>query len=293
MKRLIRPIHIAGANGFPISLYRPLMDHLSEQIRIRQPSVPSTEARTLIAGSDVYGHISDFPDWTGMVNHVISDIEKRKVGAVTAVGHSLGGALMGCAASQRPDLFHKLIIIDSPFFCLPKRLLWAFLLLLPEATVRTHHPIIKAAAKKPSHWNSKAEAQAYFKSKKVFQRFSPEVLDIFLEECLVSSATGHTTLQFPVEDECDIYYKASIELKFHWRKYFGMHDFPQNAEFFYSKDYHIVNAMDIMWMKHFDNPNITFRHYEGSHFWPFDNPGDCAATISQVMFDDNRGLLLS
>ncbi|CAM9095813.1 unnamed protein product, partial [Ectocarpus fasciculatus] len=280
MKRLIRPIHIAGANGFPISLYRPLMDRLSEQLHARQPAVPIREVRSLIAGSDVYGHIANYPDWTGMVNHLITDIEKREVGAITAVGHSLGGALMGCAASQRPDLFHKLIIIDSPFFCLPKRLFWALLLMLPESTVRTHHPIIKAAAKKPSHWSTKEEARAYFKSKRVFQRFSPEVLDIFLEECLVGDA-GNTTLQFPVEDECDIYYKASIELKFHRRKYFGMHDFPHKAEFFYSKDHHIVTAMDIMWMKYLDNPNITFRHYEGSHFWPFEHPAGCAESLAQ------------
>ena len=208
MKATLRPIHIAGANGFPISLYRPLMDQLSLNMQSRAPAVTAAEARASIAGTDVFGHIQEHKDWSGMVDHLVDSIAARQVPPVTAIGHSLGGALMGCAATKRPDLFHKLILIDCPYFSLPKRLVWALGLCLPRDTVRKIHPIIQMAMKKPSHWQSKAEAQQYFKSKRMFRKFDSDVLSIFLEECLVESSDGETSLQFPVEDEIDIYLKV-------------------------------------------------------------------------------------
>ena len=38
--------------------------------------------------------------------------------------HSIGGALLTIAATSRPDLFHQLILIDSPYFHYKKRIPW-------------------------------------------------------------------------------------------------------------------------------------------------------------------------
>lgn len=277
-----RPIHIAGANGFPIALYRPLMHRLSRELAVRMPFASETDIRASVCGTDVFGHIKHYPDWTGMVDHLVRSIEARRAGPVVGIGHSLGGALMGCAASQRPDLFHKLILIDSPYFSLPKRMVWAAGLCLPADFIRRIHPLVLMAAKKPDAWSSKEEAKSYFKSKKIFQKFDPEVLNIFLEECVVGNGSGGAQLLFPVREECDVYMKVPSEIRlFKTRKHFGMHEFPHKADFFFSKDHHIIEWHDIAWIKRFDNKNITFREYKGSHFWPFDNPDHCAATIAE------------
>lgn len=287
MRKIIRPIHIAGANGFPVCLYGPFMEELSNAVHSRATSVPLSSTRSNIQGTDVFGHIRQYPDWTGMVDHLVDSIQSRHAAPVIAIGHSLGGALMGCAASKRPDLFHKLILIDCPYFSLPKRMLWALGLYFPEDVVRKVHPIIKMAAKKPKHWATKIEAQNYFKGKKMFQKFDPNVQSIFLNECLVEKSGGWTELLFPVEDECAVYLKVPCELKFHPAKYFGQHDFPHKAVFFYTKDYHIIDAIDIHWMKFFDNQNITFREYRGSHFWPLEQPSQCVALIAEHIFKED------
>ena len=194
---------------------------------------------------------------------------------------------MGCAATARPDLFQKLIIIDSPYFAFYKRFLFALAAYLPDKLVRDVHPIIKAALKKPQSWNSKKEAQDYFKRRKLCLQWDPRVLNIFLEECIIERGDGSAELLFPVEDEVHVYLKVAIEIKWlNVRKYFGMHDFEKKADFLYSDDHLIIDPFDVWWVKLFDNQNITYYKYKGSHFWPFDDPQRCAERVTELILQD-------
>jgi hypothetical protein len=193
---------------------------------------------------------------------------------------------MGIAAYRRPDLFSGLIIIDSPYFSLPKRLLSVLLFSLPEATIRNIHPFIIAANKKPSTWSSKQEAEAYFRGTKLFSRFDPRVLDIFQNECIKSSSdgTGKTELLFSCKAETDIYFTAPPEISWYTkRQYLGLHDFNTPAYFLHSSQYHLMTKLDVFWIKTFSHHNERVLSFEGGHFWPLERPEECARRIAQLI----------
>jgi len=91
-----------GANGFPAACYKPILQQLSAT------AVEYNHA--LIPGK--------FSNWHPLVDAVVAQVEKAagSSGKVNGVGHSAGGALLCCAASVRPDLFEKVVIVDSPMF---------------------------------------------------------------------------------------------------------------------------------------------------------------------------------
>ena len=105
------PLQFLGANGFPCAAYRPVLQALSKNPSISAPS--STEKLLLdVTASDVFYSMEGERDWRRMRNALIKEIESRKE-PVIGVGHSFGGALMICAASSRPELFRKLIIVGT------------------------------------------------------------------------------------------------------------------------------------------------------------------------------------
>lgn len=93
-------LHFVGANGFGHRVYTPLLERMA-QFGVGSHSPPSLS----VEGSDL--HHEDFStDWTHAVVRLVSDIEDRRAcGGVVGIGHSFGGAILLCAASQRPDLF--------------------------------------------------------------------------------------------------------------------------------------------------------------------------------------------
>ena len=80
-RRSLKAVHLLGANGFPIAMYRPFMSALAA----------SVGNNVQVGGSDVYQGIErSNEDWNGMIDDVIRSIENRGVGPVYGVGHSLG-----------------------------------------------------------------------------------------------------------------------------------------------------------------------------------------------------------
>ena len=96
-------IHFAHANSFPASVYRKFLATLGE--------------RHQVGFLDAIGHDPRYPVtdcWPHLVEETIAHIEAHSQGPVVGVGHSLGGFLMFYAALRRPELFKRIVILDSP-----------------------------------------------------------------------------------------------------------------------------------------------------------------------------------
>ena len=192
---------------------------------------------------------------------------------------------MGIAAHRRPDLFSGLVIIDSPYFSLPKRLLSVLLFSLPETVIRKIHPLIVAANKKPSNWNTKQDAETYFKRTKLFSRLDPRVFEIFRNDCIVASSHGSgAELLFSKKAETDIYYTAPPEISWYTKRpYLGLHDFKTPAYFLHSSHYHLMTKLDVFWIKTFSHHNEKVVSFDGGHFWPLEHPEACAHRIAELI----------
>ena len=98
-------IHFAHANGFPSSCYRKMFSYLIDDYDLSY--------------IDTIGHQVNYPvtdNWGYLTQELIDSIERHHDKPVIGVGHSLGGVLNYLAASQRPDLFQAVIMLDSPVY---------------------------------------------------------------------------------------------------------------------------------------------------------------------------------
>lgn len=86
----MRAVYLIGANGFPIAMYRPLLNRIENLCVQRNIPVIDNRGKKLISGGDVFSHASKAPDWSGMVEAVISQIESHSLQPIIGIGHSLG-----------------------------------------------------------------------------------------------------------------------------------------------------------------------------------------------------------
>merc|ERR1711908_160567 len=112
---------------------------------------------------------------TEMMKGTIKNYEEKKK-KVIGFGHSMGGAMMYIAATQRPDLFKRIIVWDPPMFNMFHRILMAIIpTLFPPIMQR--HPLIKSTYRKKQMFTSKEEAMEYFSSRRLFSKFSSSTLE--------------------------------------------------------------------------------------------------------------------
>ena len=279
MKRL----HFLTANGFPKALYRPVIAHIEKSIMSKSKGEISVSS----ASTDVFEYIDENQDWTGMVNCVIREVETRmkEEGPVIGVGHSLGGALFGAAATARPDLFSSLVLIDPPLFNPLKRSLIGAAYCLPKHVIYKMHPMISKALKKPDRWASREEAEAFLKSKRLFSRFDPEVLRIFINECVVPDRDS-VSLLVSTAREAAVYYHTPPDIPGHFRKNFWLNRFNVPGTVVYSDSESLMSPYDVWWLKQ-SVKNLKAVPYRGGHFWCLEAPVAFADYISDVLLEMN------
>ena len=97
---------------------------------------------------------------------------------------------MCCAASAAPEVFSKVVIVDSPMFNPLKRAVFALGSNLPDAVIDRVHPLVKGALAKRHEWGSMEEAEEYYRGRRLYQKFPEETIKAFLEHGLVEREDG-------------------------------------------------------------------------------------------------------
>lgn len=167
-----------------------------------------------------------------MIGMLIQSIERQAQAGtfspVIGVGHSFGGAIMCCAASRRPDLFKKLVLVDPPMFRPAYRSLAYVASSLLDA--KLWHPLVAGAARRRNWWKTRDAARAYLRTRGIFAQMHPDSLDAFIQHALVEATeergetegtkgAGETRrhgvrLLFPPEAEAAIFESFPLELPF-------------------------------------------------------------------------------
>jgi pimeloyl-ACP methyl ester carboxylesterase len=187
-------IVFSHANSFPAGTYRVLFKHL----RARGFKVRAVEK---------FGHAPQYPatnNWPHLVQQLVdfAAIETQKAGEPAfLIGHSLGGFLSLMAAARHPELARGVVMIDSPIFGGWR----ATTLGVIKSTqmVGSMSPGAVSRRRRTS-WPDLDTALDYFRHKKVFARWDPQVLQDYLEHG-TREEDGQRVLAFDRDIETTIY----------------------------------------------------------------------------------------
>lgn len=186
-------IHFAHANGYPPESYRQLLSPLTNDYKVL-----GMLQRPLWDNSDY----NEIKNWHQLADDMIQFLDEQSLKGVVGVGHSLGAIVSVLAASKRPDLFKKLILIEPVIF--PK-LMTAVNHLMPMSLRKKYVPVAKVALKRKDHWSTEQEIFDSYRKKKIFALLSDASIWDWIKAGIVPHKEGGVTLRFTKQWEAHIY----------------------------------------------------------------------------------------
>lgn len=253
-------IHFAHGNGFPALCYKQLLNKLEE--------------RYDYCYIDRIGHNSQFPvteNWHFLVEEVIASIKKQATQPVIGLGHSLGGVLSLLAAIEEPLLFKAVIMIDSPLLGRFK----SSMVRLAKAlgVIDRVTPAARTRGRR-EHWQNREQLLTYLKGRELFQTFTNECLQDYIDYGLQQTGQGYE-LRFDRHSEYLIYRTIPHILP----AYAGKLKVP--VALIYGNKSTVVDRLDVRYMqKHY---NILCLRVEGTHMLPMEHPTQLATQISTLL----------
>ncbi|MCJ8273045.1 MAG: alpha/beta fold hydrolase, partial [Psychrosphaera sp.] len=158
-------IHFSHANGLPASTYAYLFEMLED-------------ADFCFVEKMGHGRFAFNGDWHLLADELIDSIERQSTGPVIGMGHSLGAVVTLLAATKRPELFSKLILLDPVLFCKRKRLaFWV----AQRLGLRDWLGPVKRTLSRRSQFDTCEDALAYFSPKTLFKNFHPRCLNDYVK----------------------------------------------------------------------------------------------------------------
>ena len=148
------PLHFYHANGFPVSVYFPLLTEFAEDFRV---------LGLTMGGQD--GQSEGISSWQGPADALNGFLRWMETGPVIGVGHSIGAVSTLFAAIKQPDLFSCIVLLDPVL--LPRKIVF-LTRLLRCAGQKGRYPLAVRARKRRNGWGSRREALDYFRGKSLF-----------------------------------------------------------------------------------------------------------------------------
>lgn len=186
-------IHFAHANGFPPEAYQQFISPF-----LAHHQVIASKWRPLWGNRNP----KEVKSWWTFADDLIQFMDEHQLKNVIGIGHSMGGAISIAAASKRPDLFKKLILIDP---VIASFRFWMMSKITPNSIIKKNVPIIKGSIQRKDKWNSREEVYEQWRNKKVFRKFSDDVLGDLVEHAIIPKSDGNFTLAYPKAWETQVY----------------------------------------------------------------------------------------
>jgi len=206
--------------------------------------------------------------WPHLVEQLIENLESIKE-PVFAVGHSLGGYLTYLAAVRRPELFNAIVLLDAP-------IIGAFrgTMLGATKTLGIVDRVTPAGATRDrrSHWASRSQAKAHFRTRRLFRDFAPECLEDYLRHGLAEDGAGSFRLRIDPLVEYQIYRTIPHDMMRHLR---GLR---VPAGFIGGAHSDVVRRLGLAGMR----PKFAMRKVPGGHLFPFEHPREAAAAVEEL-----------
>ena len=208
--------------------------------------------------------------WPRLVEQLVHFVESDRERPCLALGHSLGGYLSFLAAVRRPELFRAIVLLDAP-------IIGPFRGSLLGATKRLGvvDRVTPAGATRDrrSHWRTRAEAKAHFRTRRLFRRFAEECLDDYVAHGLVADGAGSFRLRIDPAIEAQIYRTIPHGM---------MRELPRlavPAGFIGGEDSDVVQRVRLAGMK----PKFRMRKVPGGHLFPLERPREAAQAVIEML----------
>jgi pimeloyl-ACP methyl ester carboxylesterase len=170
------PLVLLHATGLLPWLWHPIARNLSSRYRIIAPYF--CDHRTC---EPEEGGLS----WEILAKDLVSLCEGLSLRRPYLVGHSMGGTVVTIAHASEGLQAEKIVLIEPIF--LPRSIYESGL------TVDTH-PLASRSIKRRNKWDTEDEARNYLRSRKMFEKWDDEMLDLYIRYGMVSGDGGGLVL---------------------------------------------------------------------------------------------------
>jgi pimeloyl-ACP methyl ester carboxylesterase len=209
--------------------------------------------------------------WPLLVEQLIATLEQEYGGEpVFGVGHSLGAYLTFLAAARRPELFRAIVMLDAPVIgALKGRLLGA----TKQIGIVDRVTPAGATRDRRAEWDSREEAKAHFRSRRLFRHFAEECLEDYVNHALVKK-DGRYRLKIDPAIETQIY--RTIPHRMHGQ----LRHLRVPAGFIGGTESDVLRraGMEVMRGRRF-----LKRRVPGGHLFPFEQPLQAAAAVDELL----------
>ena len=180
-------LHFSHANGFPVSVYLPLMSELAGDYRVVGLGHRGQDGRSKVIHS-----------WHRLALDLIAFLESLDAGPVIGVGHSIGAVTTLFSAVRRPDLFSRIVLLD-PVLLPPKLVLLARMMKL--VGLKGRMPLAFRARRRRNGWSNREEACEYFRERSLFHGWDEKFIRAYVTHGLKPTPDGRVELICPPEAE--------------------------------------------------------------------------------------------
>ena len=188
---------------------------------------------------------------------------------VYGVGHSLGGYLHYLAAVRRPELYRAIVLLDAPIIG-PFR--GSVLGASKRLGIVDRVTPAGATRDRRSTWQTREEARAHFRSRRLFENFAEEALDDYARHGLVED-DGRLRLKIDPAIEYQIYRTIPHDMMRHLRS------LRVPAAFIGGAQSDVVRRIRLAGMR----PKFIMRKVPGGHLFPFERPREAARSIALAL----------
>lgn len=211
--------------------------------------------------------------WLLLVEQLIGVLEREYRGEpVFGVGHSMGAYLTFLAATRRPELFRAIVMIDAPIIgALKGRLLGATKRIgivdrvTPAGVTRDRRAL----------WDSREEAKAHFRGRKLFRDFAPRCLDDYVQHALVKKE-GRYRLKIDPLIEYQIYRTVPHDMHRELRR------LQVPAGFIGGTASDVIRRVGMSLMR---GSKFLKRRLAGGHLFPFEHPQEAARAVTELLVE--------
>ncbi len=189
-------VHLAPANGFPLTTYRPIIEALTADHRV--VAIPPR------ALWDDIGAPPETPgSWEMLGADIVEGLVSRGLGDVVLMGHSFGGVASLVATARHRTLVRALCLLDPTI--LPPAIVARFTLGKKTGWTAADHPFATAARVRRDRFADPEEAFRFWRRKSLFADWSDDALHRYVEGQLRPEPGGGFALRWSPEWEAYYY----------------------------------------------------------------------------------------
>lgn len=254
-------------NGFCGRVYQPLHELLAQRYDILMLDLPGHGASPA----------AEFAGWNQTAEYLWQAIQSADdiIGGrdLHAVGHSLGGMLAMLAASNHPEAFKSMVLLDPIIF--PQPLLLFMHVVSKIGLTATFHPFVKPTLRRRNGWTDRQDAFEYFHKRKIFKDWTDQSLNSYVQHALK-------------EEGAEIQLCCNPELEARWfstlpkNLWPSVKRLPGPVSIFMGQDTYPFSLRAGRQAKQI-NSSIEFGIVPGSHCFMQEYPSDTATNVFNAL----------